>query len=174
MKREDGYIYDYATYIFVLKNCDNRVYDYLDSQMILDENKDNGNWKVISNEEKQKIITEANLDNKTILRDEEFEKELEELEPGKNKSVNLYTTKVLANTEEIELNNDTEITEIQRIGDTGRIIDITTSYTYDRGETVIVTPPTGSDQNYILPIIIGATALIILATGVVIIKKKAI
>lgn len=38
MKREDGYIYDYATYIFVLKNCDNRVYDYLDTSNILSAN----------------------------------------------------------------------------------------------------------------------------------------
>ena len=208
----------------VIKMKPTGVYDYLDSQMLLDKNKNNG-WEVISTDkyeatyqfptmiesyfnegktteikddgtensiykweisessyqtlftkwatmvEEQKTIREAKLDNKTILHNADLEKDLA---PGKNNSVNLYTTKVLANTEEIDLNNDTEITEIQRIGQTGRIPDITTSYTYDRGETVIVTPPTGNDQNYILPIIIGATALIILAAGVVIIKKKAI
>lgn len=41
-------------------------------------------------------------------------------------------------------------------------------------ETTIVTPATGENRDYILPIIIGATALIILGAGVIIIKKKVV
>jgi LPXTG-motif cell wall-anchored protein len=96
------------------------------------------------------------------------------MEPGQSKSVTLSTSKTLANTDEIELNNDTELTEIKRTTTTGRIPDITNSNVYDRGETVIITPPTGDNQNYIIPIIIGVTALIILGAGVVVIKKKVI
>ena len=39
-------------------------------------------------------------------------------------------------------------------------------------ETVIVTPATGANLGYILPIVIGIVALAIIATGVIIIKKK--
>ena len=41
-------------------------------------------------------------------------------------------------------------------------------------ETVIVTPATGDDLNYIVPITIGIIALIIIGGGVVLIKKKAL
>lgn len=111
----------------------------------------------------------AKLNNKTILHNEKLE---QELEPGKSNSADLVTSKVLANTDEIDLNNDTEITEITRIGETGRIPEIKTSQVYDRGETVTVTPPTGENQNYTLPIIVGITALAILGAGIIVIKKK--
>lgn len=201
------------------------VYDYLDSQMALDTNQENGNWEVrfrdayentytsqtmietyfnegkttktgedgenvseykweVSDSSYQSLLTEwatttteersvreAKLDNKTILYNADLETDLQ---PGNSNDVKLYTSKVLANTDEIDLNNDTEITKIERVGKTGRIPDVVTSHTYDKGETVTVTPPTGNNQNYILPIVIGVTALIILGVGVVIIKKKAI
>ena len=41
-------------------------------------------------------------------------------------------------------------------------------------ETVIVTPSTGDNKSIIIPISIGVVALVILATGVVLIKKKVI
>ena len=40
------------------------------------------------------------------------------------------------------------------------------------GEQVIVTPSTGKNLSYIEPITIGITALIILGTGIVLIKKR--
>lgn len=200
--------YKYGTRTGSIIKMKPAVYDYLDSQMALDTNQNNGNWEVIdganynityelptmietyfnkggtTNSSYQSLFTEwkttitegrtirdAKLDNKTILHNKDFEKELE---LQQNTSIKLYTSKVLANTDEIDLNNDTEITEIKRIGKTGRIPDVVTSHTYDKGETVTVTPPTGNNQNYILPIVIGVTALIILGVGVVIIKKKAI
>lgn len=199
------------------------VYDYLDSQMVMDGTKDNGNWEVISrsdydtthtsptmiesyfsdnkttqtNEDgtettihqwelsessyqdlftewememtEEKTVRDVKLDNKTILQDADLERELQ---PGENNTVNLYTSKVLSDTDEIDLNNATEITEIRRVQQTGRIPDVITSHTYDEGETVTVTTPTGDNQNYILPIAIGVTALILLGAGVIIIKKK--
>lgn len=201
------------------------VYDYLDSQMVIDTSKDNGNWEVVSRSEydttyaeptmietyfnegkttetrpdgtevtvykwevsedsyqnlftewatkvtEGRTVREAKLDNKTILCNADLERELK---PGESNSVNLYSSKVLSNTDEIDLNNDTEMTDIRRVQQTGRIPDVKTSHTYDKSETVTVTPPTGENQNYIIPIIIGVTALIILGAGVVIIKKKVI
>ena len=41
-------------------------------------------------------------------------------------------------------------------------------------ETVIVTPSTGDNKSIIIPISIGVVALVILATGVVLIRKKAL
>ena len=192
------------------------VYDYLDSEMVLDENSDNGNWEIISKkeyetkyssatmiesyfetvsdvdtwntsqigykrlftqwatdivEERSVSARESKLENKTILKNADLEKEIE---PGKNNTVSLYTSKVLANTDEIDLNNDLEVTEIKRTQETGRIVDVETSYLFDSGESVTVTTPTGDDQNYLPYIILGITSCIILGAGVVIIKRKAI
>jgi hypothetical protein len=122
-------------------------------------------------ETQQKTVTDAKLNNKTILENANLEKALL---PGESNPVKIYTSKTLANTDEIELNNDTELAKIERTTTTGRIPDITNSNVYARGETVIITPPTGENQNYIMPIIIGAIALIILGTGVIVIKKKVI
>ena len=39
-------------------------------------------------------------------------------------------------------------------------------------ETVIVTPATGQNLSFIVPVIIGIVALVIIGIGIVIIKKK--
>ena len=120
-------------------------------------------------EEEQKTVRQAKIDNKIILENADLEKDLA---PGKENSVSLYTSKVLSNTEEIDLNNDAEITEVKRTSQTGRVPTITSSAFIDRAETVIVTPPTGQDQNYIAIIATTISALVILGAGVVLIRKK--
>lgn len=116
-----------------------------------------------------RTVRDTKLSNKTILHNSKLE---EELEPGKETNVSIYTSKILANTDEIDLNNDVEITEVKQTGKTGRIVTPSSSKLYDRGETTTVTPPTGENQNYILIIAISISALIILGTGIVFIKKK--
>jgi len=98
------------------------------------------------------------------------------VKPTEERSVKLYATRLLVNTNEIDLNNDAEITEVKRIsrGETGTLPKILTSQFYDRGESVTLTPPTGQNKNYRTPIIIGVTSLIIIGVGVIIIKKKVI
>lgn len=115
-------------------------------------------------------IRNIKLDNKTILK---YNLE-DEVEPGFTKSMTLYASKLLSNSDEIDLNNDVELTEVNRKQEIGRIPDIRTSTIYDRGESVTVTPPTGENQNYIIPIIVGTIALIILGAGIVLIKKKVV
>lgn len=114
-----------------------------------------------------RTIRDAKLNNKTILYNEDLEGELE---PNESKEVELYAEKQLYNTDEINLNNDAEITQIRRTTDTGR----TPGYSeiYDSAEEFIVTSPTGGNQNYIVPIAIIVTALLLLGIGVVVIKKK--
>lgn len=119
-----------------------------------------------------RTIRDVKVDNKTILHNENLEKELIPIE-GKNiNSATLYASKVLANTDEIDLNNDAEITEVRRTSKTGREITPASSSFYKRGETVIVTPPTGQNQNYIAIIATTISALVILGAGVVLIRKK--
>lgn len=123
------------------------------------------NWKI------ENIITarKKRLTDKTILYNADLEKEIA---PGESKNASLTASKILTNTDEIELNNDIEITEITRNTRTGR--KVTPKYTslYDRGETVTITTPTGENKNYILITIVAISFFVILGTGVVFIKKK--
>lgn len=123
------------------------------------------NWKI------ENIITarKKRLADKTILYNADLEKELA---PGESKNASLTASKILTNTDEIELNNDIEITETTRNTRTGR--KVTPKYTslYDRGETVTITTPTGENKNYILITLVAISFFVILGTGVVFIKKK--
>lgn len=123
------------------------------------------NWKI------ENIITarKKRLADKTILYNADLEKEIA---PGESKNASLTASKILTNTDEIELNNDIEITETTRNTRTGR--KVTPKYTslYDRGETVTITTPTGENKNYILITIVAISFFVILGTGIVFIKKK--
>lgn len=124
-----------------------------------------GNW-IIEN-----IITarKKRLADKTILHNANLEGEIA---PGEFNMASLTASKILTNTDEIELNNDVEITEVTRTAKTGR--KVTPKYTslYDRGETVTITTPTGENKNYILITIVAISFFVILGTGIVFIKKK--
>lgn len=124
-----------------------------------------GNWKI----ENIKTARKKRLADKTILHNANLE---EEIAPGDSKQASLTASKILTNTDEIELNNDIEITEVTRNTTTGR--KVTQKYTsfYDRGETVTITTPTGENKNYILITIVAISFFVILGTGIVFIKKK--
>ena len=109
------------------------------------------------------------LENKKILHNENLEYEFK---PVQSKTASLYVTKVLANSDEIELNNDVEITQIERATKTGRKVTPTSSTFYDKGETVTVTPATGENRDYTSIIVLVISSFIILGTGIVFIKKK--
>lgn len=124
-----------------------------------------GNWRI------ENIITarKKRLADKTILHNANLEGEIA---PGEFNMASLTASKILTNTDEIELNNDVEITEVTRTAKTGR--KVTPKYTslYDRGETVTSTTPTGENKNYILITIVAISFFVILGTGIVFIKKK--
>ena len=123
------------------------------------------NWEITEIKEARK----RRLADKTILHNANLEGEIA---PGDSKQASLTASKILTNTDEIELNNDIEITETTRNTRTGR--KVTPKYTslYDRGETVTITTPTGENKNYILITIVAISFFVILGTGVVFIKKK--
>lgn len=142
------------------------VYDYLDNTMIANDENTEWETKTIEN-----IITarKKRLADKTILHNANLEGEIA---PGEFNMASLTASKILTNTDEIELNNDVEITEVTRTAKTGR--KVTPKYTslYDRGETVTITTPTGENKNYILITIVAISFFVILGTGIVFIKKK--
>ena len=116
-----------------------------------------------------KELRETLLADKTILRNANLEKTLE---PGQSNTAKLYTSKELSVADEIDLNNSAEITKVQKNTNAGRTITPRDSSLYTFAEEITVTPPTGDNHNYVLPIILGVSTFIILGAGVVLIKKK--
>ena len=113
----------------------------------------------------------SRLADYTVLHNTNLEGEIA---PGNKNTAYLTSSKVLSNTDEIELDNHAEIVEITRNQETGR--DVTTTFTgyYNAAETVTVTGPTGENNNYIPYIVLGLSSLVIVVAGIVFIKKKII
>lgn len=159
------------------------VVDYLDKDWSYDNAK-NSDWTIKTADDIKDLVNAAvygedsEINNRTILYTEKLaEKALKPLEAN---SVSLNVTKVLANSEEINLDNETEVIKVQKTGGS-KLTSIPGNYVpgaeekevdENRAEEVIVTPSTGDNLAYVLPIAIGLITLAILGTGVVLIKKK--
>lgn len=86
------------------------------------------------------------------------------------------------NSDDIELNNETEIIELKKTG--GRTLKDSTPGNYvpgsgykvevddDMAETFVVAPNTGDNLSFLMPVVIGVMALIVLGTGIIFIKEK--
>lgn len=93
---------------------------------------------------------------------------------------NLYSTSLLSNSDEIRLDNETEITDVDIVKNKngsyekipGRNISVEASNLYHKAEWVSVTPPTGENKDFVMILIISISAAIIIGTGIVFIKKK--
>lgn len=169
------------------------IVDYLDKDWGYEENK-NEYWTAITktkyqqddfiqNKEVPKNIkifegNETDINNRIILYTEKLAES--KVFPTDDVSVNLDVSKQLTTTDDISLENDTEILELLKPG--GREIPSnpgSQSPGKDPVEpdesvapSVIVTPSTGDNLEYIIPITTGIVALLLLGIGVVIIKKK--
>ena len=134
-------------------------------------------WATLTTERRTvEEIRNIKLANKTILHNEKLE---QELAPGDEpNTVSLITRKKLANSNEIDLNNNVEITEVSKKTESRDIItegrDVTpiSSNFYGIAQEVTITPPTGENNNYIPIIATIVSALVLLGVGVVIIKRK--
>lgn len=159
------------------------IVDYLDTDWGFDPTT-NADWEAVEKDDARLDLAEIvigsdEIDNVTILYTEAL---AEALEPAESNSVDLTVSKLLASTEDIELNNEAEIVKIEKPGGS----KVTTSTpgnfipTYYEGQepddspapTVIVTPNTGDNQNYIIPVVVIVSAFAIIGVGVIIIKKK--
>lgn len=164
------------------------VIDYLDKDWAFDPQQNEG-WTVKTIEEIKNNVAEQvwnvtnneenTIEDKTILYTEKLKGQLA---PEESKAISLKVSKMIANTDEISLDNEAEIVKTEKTGGSkttstpGNYIPGTGKTEADdsTAETVIVTPSTGANLNVILPIGIGIIALVVLGAGVVIIKKKAL
>ncbi len=185
----------------VVYTTPNIIIDYLDKDWGYEESKNQEyGWTAMTKEELEKDgiqysaggTTEkvtvspdvfgdtSDINNKIILYTTKLHNE--KVLPGTDRNIKLNVSKTLTTTDEISLNNETEIVKITKPGGS-KITTITGSYIpsdsstplesdEDKSEQVIVTPSTGDNQDYVLPILVGVTILAIIATSVVIIKKK--
>ena len=176
-----------------------RIVDYLDEDWGFETDK-NKNWKVfeLNYSNIQENNGEINLDEKdtfkspedckkklsgrVIVKNDAYEKT--EIKPGENQIIELEVSKKLTITDEIELENDTEIVKME-IPHGGRPLTVarvpgkyypgsTLTELSDKAEKIIVTPSTGKDLNFVIPITIGVIALITLGAGIILIKKKVV
>lgn len=162
------------------------IIDYLDKDWAFDKDK-NTAWSVKTLEEAKGLVaevvynnSESTINNKTILYTTSLQDK--KLEPTQTASVDLNVSKILSTAEDISLNNETELTHLDKTGGSkpnstpGNYVPGTgkTESDDNTAETVIVTPATGANRNFIIPTIVGAIALIVLGGGVFLIKRKAL
>lgn len=160
------------------------IIDYLDKNWGFEAEK-NKEWTVKSLDEIKNIVAKEVYENedstiadKTILYTESLKDK--KLKPTESATVNLNVSKVLSNSDEISLDNESEITKLTKNGGPrpsptpGNHVPGQEPKEPDEStsETVIVTPSTGANLEFIVPVMVGVIALVILGAGVVIIKKK--
>lgn len=105
--------------------------------------------------------------------------EQKELAYGESTQTTFNVSKLLSSETDIEFDNRVEITEITKKNTNISGAPVTVRWSgeqsfFDFGdsEKFVIIPSTGQDKDYTLPIIIGLIAAAVLATGIVIIKKK--
>ena len=168
----------------VVKISGTGIIDYLDKDWAFDDTK-NAGWETKTLDEVKDLLEgnvyqneTSQINERTILYTNNLKDKL--IEPTKSESTTLNVSKILTTAEDISLDNETELVEVDKTGGSD-LVSIPGNYVPGSGdqesdsgmaETVIVTPATGANLGYILPIVIGIVALAIIATGVIIIKKK--
>ena len=161
------------------------VVDYLDKDWPIDLTQNEEGWSIKTVEElKQDVITSdvyegeySEISERTILYNTTLGNRA--LNPGEENSTTLKVSKVLSNSEEIDLENEAEIIEIEQKGRPvptipGNYVPGTTPNEPDddSSELVTVTPPTGENQNYLAITITIVSALVVLVVGIIWIRKK--
>lgn len=160
------------------------VIDYLDKDWGYDSEANPG-WEVKTVEELHDLVAEivyndeeSTIEEKTILYTENLKTPLK---PSEAKDTTLNVSKILTTAGDISLNNETEIIKLEKPNGGGDVPSTPGNFVPGKdpkepdestSETVIITPNTGSNRNFIIPISIGLVALVILGTGVIFIKKK--
>ncbi len=153
------------------------VVDYLDKKLGFDASL-NSDWKQITTEDLKSLNAIPVKDENNI--DSEFlnsriilytEKTATPIEPTQNTSVNLKVSKLLTSSGDLSFDNDAETVKIEKPSSSSHRGSIIKYFPTDKSETVMITPSTGDNRNYILPIAVGMIALITLGAGVFAIKK---
>lgn len=162
------------------------IIDYLDKDWSF-INENNPEWQVKTLDEVRDLLQEevyqtetSTINDKTILYTDALKDR--PIEPTQSTSTMLNVSKILTTSDDIALDNETEIVEVDKPGGAD-IVSTPGNYIPGTGhtesddhmaETVIITPPTGQDISNIIMITVGIIALIVIAGGIVLIKKKAL
>ncbi len=162
------------------------VVDYLDKNLGFEADK-NPDWKEITLAELQtlnaKKLSEINaeefLNNRMLLF---TDKTAVALKPKETVNVGLNVSKLLTTSKDLTFDNDAETVRIDKPTNTntstipgqtpqhtGSVIQY---FPADSAEEVQITPSTGGNKNFVIPVVIGITGLVILSFGVIGIKKK--
>ena len=170
----------------VVKITPSAIIDYLDSDWAFD-NELNSNWQIKTQDEIKDLVAEvvynneeSTINEKTILYTESLKEQ--QLEPTQSATTNLQVSKILSTSDDLTFSNETEMVALDKTGGSdpdevpGNYIPGQghTESDDDTAETVIVTPSTGGNRAFLIPTIIGVTALIVLGVGVVLIRRKAL
>ena len=159
--------------------------DYLDKDWGFQANKNEGEWESIPKDYDDIIISDDvkksdTIENREILYTEGFD---EPMAPNTYKSKTLNVSKILTSSQDIELDNEVEINKMKKNGGRDIVIDIIPgNYVPGSGpkverddgmaETIVITPNTGANLNFVLPIMMIISAFVIVGVGVIFIKKK--
>lgn len=159
------------------------IVDYLDVDWSFDQT-NNPDWEKIQQDDSritlaEEVINSDSIGNRTLLYTEALAGY--DLQPTQTATVMLNVSKLLSSSDNIELDNETEINKMDKPGGanltfipgnyipgTGPAVEADD----DMAETVIITPNTGENLNYIIPIVVVATAFVIIGVGIIFIKKK--
>ena len=161
------------------------IIDYLDTDWAFEANENEG-WEAIDlNDSRidlaQTVRESTEKNNRQILYTENLATPLTPIEPNNKATTMLNVSKLLTSSQDIELDNETEIIKVDKTGGS----DLTTTpgdyvpgtgpqveRDDDMAERVLITPNTGANMNFILPISIVISAFVIIGVGVIFIKKK--
>ena len=120
------------------------------------------------------------IDN--MMKDENAYLSPEGMQNSSTTTVEMVVSRLLAPTEDFDVGNDAELIRTVKTGGSilteihGNYDPVNTPQEQrenddSTAEDVTITDPTGENRNYIIPIAIGASALVILGVGIVLIRK---
>lgn len=154
----------------------NEIVDELDKKYNYDSRSDSSMASVVhsdGNTESTEIsIAKNNPDGSTETTNSLKMTGWKEFESGAKESMSYTVTSLLSKDNDTEYRNKARVTSISL----DKLISLKSSFRWDiaKGETTLtITPPTGSDKRQVYWIA-GTIGLIVLAAGIVFIKKKAL
>lgn len=144
-----------------------KVIDYLDKN--LSNVSDTSKWQQIDKIEFNGLNAQNKYEeSKLVIKTES----IKEIKPGEKTAIDFNVSKLLSSSGDINFDNKSEDVEIskQNIEEhRGRRVEVLPQADSERVE---VTPSTGENKDYKTIIIVSITSLIVLAGGIILIKKK--
>lgn len=151
------------------------VVDYLDKNLGFEQNK-NSDWKQITVEDLKNLnavkVEDAEfLNSRNILYTESTAKPIK---PTETISAKLNVSKLLSTSSDLTFDNDAETVKVDKPESEYHRGSVIKYFPTDRAEEVDITPSTGKNKDYVLPTVVGMVVLVVLGTGVFVIKKYVI